>query len=223
MEVVETIDPDHTCTVCLRLLYHPVRLQCSHLFCSLCLKKLLRSTINKACPNCRADMSDFDQENPEIDKKLVKLLKKKYPVGILERIEENKADMEEEKHKIVKKLVVGNDCTSVPKKTKNEDDKDWKRWTLYLDMENEKDDIEKYLDKIVVHLHPTFSPPVLEFKKPPFQVERVGWGVFNIDITLYFQKNTKKPPMDISWYLSFRDGGRQKTVDLEFDDRFLQD
>uniref|UniRef100_A0A6B2LJL4 Uncharacterized protein n=1 Tax=Arcella intermedia TaxID=1963864 RepID=A0A6B2LJL4_9EUKA len=198
----------------MRLLYRPVRLECHHAFCSICLKQLLRSTINKACPNCRHDLNEFDQENPKIDSKLKAEIARKYPKALKERKVEHAADKEEEKHKIIKKLVVGNDCKSL--------EKDWKEWTLYLQMDKEGEDVGRYIDRIVVKLHPTFTPPVLEFKKPPFVVTRKGWGVFEIGITLYFQEATKKPPMDITWYLSFREGGRFKIVDLEFDDRYLK-
>ena len=161
-------------------------------------------------------MEDFDQENPSIDKSLQKVIRRKYPIAFAERKTENKADMEEEKHKIIKKLIVGNDCKAARGR-----EKDWKEWTLYLHMQEDGEPVEKYLEKVIVKLHPTFRPPVLEFKKPPFEVTRVGWGVFEIGITLYFKDYTKKLPMDITWYLSFRDGGRSKTVDLEFDDRNL--
>lgn len=72
-----------------------------------------------------------------------------------------------------------------------------------------------------MNLHPTFNPPTLVFKKPPFEVTRVGWGVFEITMTLYFQPHTQKKPIDIEWFLSFRPGGRHKVIDLEFDDRFV--
>jgi len=211
------VPPDYTCMVCLRLLYEPVKLECSHSFCSICLKKLLRTTVNKACPLCRRDLSDFDQENATADKDLEKAILKDHSKLLGQRAEEHKTDMEEEKHKIIKKLIVGNDCESAG----NGRDKNWKKWTLYLDFEGRNGESASYIEKVVVKLHPTFSPPVLEFKKPPFEVSRVGWGVFEINLTVHFKESTKKQPMDITWYLSFRDGGRHKIVDLEFDDRYL--
>jgi len=163
---------------------------------------------------CRKELEDFDQETTPFDKSIAKIIDEKYPNALKERIIEFEKDMEEEKHKIIKKLVVGNDCRDDVKPK-------WKEWTLYLQMEEQTDDIGRYIDKIVVKLHPTFNPPVLEFKKPPFTVSRRGWGTFEINITLHFQEKTQKLPMDITWYISFRDGGRFKIVDLEFDDRYL--
>jgi len=210
------VPSDYTCMICLRLLYEPVKLECSHSFCGLCLKKLLRSTLNKACPLCRRDLADFDQENAKPDASIENILKKQHASLLAKRQQEHVADIEEEKHKIVKKLIVGNDCVNAPG-----GDKDWKKWTLYLHFEGDEQETGKFIEKVVVKLHETFRPPVLEFKKPPFEVSRVGWGVFEINMTLHFQSATKKHPMDISWYLSFRDGGRHKIVDLEFDDRYL--
>lgn len=112
---------------------------------------------------------------------------------------------------------MGNDCVQAPGRNS-----EWKqcvscgnnqlifRWTLYLHFEGQEDPKEasKYLQKVVVNLHPTFNPPTLVFTKPPFEVTRTGWGVFEITMTLYFQPHTQKKPIDIEWYfwkLTFAD------------------
>eukprot|EP01126_Amoeba_proteus_P018438 TRINITY_DN193_c0_g1_i5.p1 TRINITY_DN193_c0_g1~~TRINITY_DN193_c0_g1_i5.p1 ORF type:complete len:189 (+),score=27.38 TRINITY_DN193_c0_g1_i5:91-657(+) len=167
MEVKETPDPDHLCSICIRLLYEPITLECNHNYCSLCLKHLLRSNPNKACPLCRRDMSDFDQENAVFNEKLQNRIKQSYPRLWVERSREFLEEMAEEKHKIIKKLIVGNDCEPAPSHGNG-----YQRWTLYLSLEGENDPREtgKYIQKVVVNLHPTFRPPVLEFVKPPFEV-----------------------------------------------------
>jgi len=90
-------------------------------------------------------------------------------------------------------------------------------------MEDEADNIGEFVEKIEVNLHPTFQPSKLTFLKPPFEIVRTGWGTFEINFTVYFTEQTKKRPVDLSWYLSFKDGGRQRTFDLEFDKRNLEE
>jgi hypothetical protein len=70
MEVEPEVDFDHNCPICMRLLFEPVKLDCKHAFCKLCIKHMLRSNPKKACPMCRADMEEFDQENAEHDEEL---------------------------------------------------------------------------------------------------------------------------------------------------------
>eukprot|EP01125_Pyxidicula_operculata_P017831 TRINITY_DN6296_c0_g1_i2.p2 TRINITY_DN6296_c0_g1~~TRINITY_DN6296_c0_g1_i2.p2 ORF type:complete len:106 (-),score=15.58 TRINITY_DN6296_c0_g1_i2:573-890(-) len=94
---------EYNCSVCLRLYYNPVKLECKHFFCGMCLKRLLRSNQNKACPLCRFDLTDFDQENAHTDKEMKKTIKEKFPQQYKERKQEHLAEMEDEKHKILKK------------------------------------------------------------------------------------------------------------------------
>jgi len=216
----DNVESQHTCTICMRLLYEPITLECSHNFCKLCLKLLLRSTTSesKLCPMCRFDLGDFDLDTSSINSEMRTELKEKYPELYKERRKEFSEEIEDEKNKYVKKLVVGNDC----KDSFQRGDEKWKLWTFYVLME-EEENLSEYIEKIVVNLHSTFSPSQLTFKKPPFEVQRSGWGTFEINFTVYFTEQTKKRPLDLSWYLSFRDGGRQRTFDLEFDKRILQE
>jgi len=78
-----------------------------------------------------------------------------------------------------------------------------------------KEETGRFIEKVVVKLHQSFPNPVVELK-PPFELTRMGWGVFEIVMTLYFHAETKKHPMDITWDLTFQNGGAHKIVDLEF-------
>ena len=42
-------------------------------------------------------------------------------------------------------------------------------------MEDPRDD-EQYIDRVVVRLHPTFTPPMVVLQEPPFRVRRVRAG-----------------------------------------------
>jgi transcription initiation factor IIF auxiliary subunit len=38
-----------------------------------------------------------------------------------------------------------------------------------------------WIEKVVVDLHPTFNPPKVTLTKEPFEVNRIGWGTFQIE------------------------------------------
>jgi len=189
----------------------PITLQCEHNYCKLCLKQLLQANSTQ-CPMCRLDISEFDLDTASINKPLRKEIRNKYPEIYKSRKDEHAEDMEDQKNKIIKKLIVGNDC--------KDEGEGWKTWTFYILMEDDEN-IEDFIEKLEVNLHPTFNPPKLTYRKPPFEIQRTGWGTFEINFTVYFTELTKKRPVDLSWYLSFRDGGRQRTFDLEFDKRHI--
>jgi len=185
----DNVESQHTCTICMRLLYEPMTLECSHNYCKLCLLQLLRSTTNtKQCPMCRLELNDFDMDTASVNKVLRKEVREKYPEIYKARRTEHREDMEDEKNKFIKKLIVGNDCET-HKKTK---DQEWKKWTFYVIMEDEADNIGEFVEKIEVNLHPTFQPSKLTFLKPPFEIVRTGWGTFEINFTVYFTEQTKK-------------------------------
>jgi len=185
------------------------------------LKQLIRSTTTtKQCPMCRFELNEFDMDTASVNRVLRKECREKYPEIYASRKKEHKEDMEDEKNKYVKKLIVGNDCENA---SKDSTDGQWKKWTFYVLMEENGDNIGDFVEKIEVNLHPTFNPSKLTFLKPPFEIVRSGWGTFEINFTVYFAEKTKKRPVDLSWYLSFRDGGRQRTFDLEFDKRHLEE
>ena len=55
-----TTIPD--CVVCMQTCHHPVRLQCGHIFCFLCLKGV--AARSHRCALCRAEVPDTYFENP---------------------------------------------------------------------------------------------------------------------------------------------------------------
>jgi len=51
------------------------------------------------------------------------------------------------------------------------------------------------IDRVCFKLHPTFQPSTITVNCDPFEVDRVGWGVFTVPITIYF-KNGKEKQFD---------------------------
>jgi hypothetical protein len=105
--------------------------------------------------------------------------------------------------------------------------------------ENEKD-IEKYLNikfdnsnkakddkykindsdvikSVLFRLHPTFRPPQVLLTRPPFAVERIGWGIFNVSIVVKFHDNLNMEKMVLDHFLSF-DGEKSDNVKLIYVD-----
>lgn len=61
------------------------------------------------------------------------------------------------------------------------------QWKVYF--------ISNEIDKVSLILHPTFGNTKVEIKKAPFEIERIGWGTF-----------------DIKYMISFKDGSTFKGV-----------
>lgn len=78
-----------------------------------------------------------------------------------------------------------------------------RQWSIeiYLLDDEGKEIPATIFDKVVYHLHPTFSNPNRSFADPPFRIEEQGWGGF---------------PLDISVFLLEKAGERKITHDLNF-------
>ncbi|CAE7893614.1 YAF9 [Symbiodinium sp. KB8] len=57
-------------------------------------------------------------------------------------------------------------------------------WTMMLRF---PEDTLGLVNKVVFHLHETFSEPVVEVAAPPFQITRFGWGTFDILAVIHLQ------------------------------------
>ncbi|KAJ3563343.1 hypothetical protein NP233_g9000 [Leucocoprinus birnbaumii] len=66
---------------------------------------------------------------------------------------------------------------------------------------------EEIIKEIWVDLHPTFQPPAFRLKTPPFEVTRVGWGEFIIDIIITLKNgylwHDSKRSLALEWDLVF--------------------
>jgi hypothetical protein len=59
------------------------------------------------------------------------------------------------------------------------------------------------IKNVTFRLHPTFNPPTVVITKAPFQISRIGWGTFNIAITIQFNDYLKLENIELDHYLSF--------------------
>jgi hypothetical protein len=69
--------------------------------------------------------------------------------------------------------------------------------------------------------HPTFRPPSLTIRKPPYEVRRLGWGTFTLEAEIVLREpyswnvNTngaRQPGLELTWTLVFEGRGRQGRV-----------
>jgi hypothetical protein len=69
--------------------------------------------------------------------------------------------------------------------------------------------------------HPTFRPPSITIRKPPYEVRRLGWGTFTLEAEIVLKEpyswnvNTggaKQSSLELAWTLVFQGRGKQGRV-----------
>ena len=65
---------------------------------------------------------------------------------------------------------------------------------------------ERYIQHVVVRLHPTFRPNTLVLCRAPYAVRRLGWGIFVVTATVAFRQEWGGATLVLHWMLDF-DGG----------------
>ena len=59
------------------------------------------------------------------------------------------------------------------------------------------------IKKVTFSLHPSFSPSEIIIQNKPFEIDRLGWGTFNIPICIEFKENLKIEKINVDFELSF--------------------
>jgi len=119
-----------------------------------------------------------------------------------------------EKCILKKKIYIGNLHELVDARGGN-----WHKWTFFLQSAG-GDDLDSYVEKVVVNLHPTFHPKIVTMTKEPYTFSRIGWGVFVLHITIHYHPFLKKEREDFHHMLSW-DNVNFTIYELEFDKRML--
>lgn len=130
----------------------------------------------------------YVNENPEFD---VKDLKK------VTKIIDNKT---------VEKIIIVKDKILTIGNTHLKIDEDVHKWCCYVKSNN--DDIEK----VKFILHPTFKDNIITVSKSPFQIEKVGWGIFDIQLKITFKDGEEK---ETKHKLSFENDITENNVKFE--------
>lgn len=74
-------------------------------------------------------------------------------------------------------------------------------WTFFVRSAN--NDEQKYIDRVVVHLHPTFNPSTFNLRSKPFELQCSGWGVFQIRFTVHWREQLQRDSEDFTYMLTF--------------------
>ena len=84
------------------------------------------------------------------------------------------------------------------------------QWTMFVAFENDLQgtEMKKYVEEVTYKLHPTFNPPSVTIKQPPYTLKRIGWGTFNIEINIKWKKEIKKSDTVLDHYLVFSGNGK---------------
>eukprot|EP00037_Helgoeca_nana_P007290 m.66573 g.66573 ORF g.66573 m.66573 type:complete len:214 (+) comp18097_c0_seq1:214-855(+) len=70
------------------------------------------------------------------------------------------------------------------------------KWKVYILCPCEKD-MTKVIRKVVFKLHESFDTPSRTCAAPPYEVDELGWGEFEVNIKVYFVDQKEKP---VSFY-----------------------
>ena len=186
----------------------PMKLPCNHRTCLTCIITYLDNA--NRCPICRAQIPgnfiptrdvDFQalvrQHNPkEFDKLILEL--DKYWKNEL---------------KFAKiKLQVGNLHEAV--QGADEDTQNKHRWTFFVRCQQIP--VESLIQEVTVKLHPTFNPPEVKLTKAPFQFSRIGWGVFELGISIIIKPELGVgAPVKVTHFLSFSAPETSNTVTVK--------
>lgn len=216
---------EFSCPLCLSLILEPTTLKCNHSFCYFCLSQLLENQYTKKsildttfkqtfyefnCPLCRkphkVEIVDLEKLiNKEMKEKILLKFEKEYYEREKEHLEELK---ELEKRKIHRGIIyVGNFHASITSNSSNKH-----KWVYFVRLNGFE---EQIIEKIIVNLHETFSPPIVTLVKEPFEIERIGWGTFTIRSEIHFKSKFKKAPLKVNHYLCFEGDGDFQEIEID--------
>ena len=205
------IPAEFLCPICMQLFYQPAYTPCKHLFCLECITQVLE--LEQRCPLCRTDIpSEFV---PKVDAVYNANLIKKFQLQMKTREEEIK----KREHELLKvKFLYGNTHKLVNPEDGEQNSHDW---TAFVKAGRNETNTAKYIKSVTFKLHPTFVNPERRITAPPFEVRCVGWGYFQIPITIRWKPELGVPDTHLSHVLSFDENGKTVPFFIEFNKKKL--
>src|SRR3989338_3367552 len=135
--------------------------------------------------------------------------KKKTPKKSSTNSSESKKEIELKRKNtilITKPIVLGNYAIGIKKK---DADQMWCKWVCYVRGLTFEDNLD-YISKIIFRLHESFDPPLETITKPPFEVEKEGWGQFPLNIEIHFHESSGLPPLLLEYDLQLPGESQKK-------------
>ncbi|KAL6061274.1 Transcriptional regulator, Sir2 family protein [Balamuthia mandrillaris] len=114
---------------------------------------------------------------------------------------EKKSEREKESSKkaatlaLPSQLLVGNKHELV-RSSSGEDNRH--KWTMFVGLPDELVQkglkAEDMIERVEYDLHPTFSPSKISVPKAPYELKRLGWGYFDVGVTVYWRSELNQQP-----------------------------
>ncbi|OSS52390.1 hypothetical protein B5807_02750 [Epicoccum nigrum] len=232
---VEDVAHDDLCPICQLLLFTPVRTQCNHVLCASCMAQWADASTTTEVEHASwdVDLEEFDPNyDPTYDLEancpmcrthtraapdhaLASELEQKYPIIYAER----RVEEEVERGSRVGQdgvegimFLIGNKH----KLLRGSEDANQHDWTFFVRASR-----PELIQEVRVDLHPTFRPPRLVLRRPPYEVRRLGWGTFTIEVEIILKapyiwvgrnSGTTQQSLKLPWTLDFTGRGRQGRV-----------
>ncbi|KAL7745960.1 hypothetical protein RI367_008549 [Sorochytrium milnesiophthora] len=224
-------DDSLSCPVCQQVLYQPLTTPCNHSFCGVCMTKWYfnsphmrftpleeqacpaeRAQTSKPCGLCRRSVAWQDLR---LDAALHERAEQTFPQESARR----RAEIEELARFQVKtaSLYIGNTHTYVFEHMLTRKP-NVHLWTFFVHMEDAEEE-QRLIDRVVVNLHPTFDPRSVTLTQPPFEVRRLGWGYFLINVQIFWKAEfaaQTSNPSEYQWQLDFHGEGNFERHELTF-------
>ncbi|KAH8723654.1 hypothetical protein GQ44DRAFT_740883 [Phaeosphaeriaceae sp. PMI808] len=232
---IEEVSYDDLCPICQLLLFAPVRTQCNHLLCASCMAQWadVSSTNQIEHSSLDVNLADFDPDydptydleancpmcrtrtTASPDKALARQLEKKYSATYAER----KVEEEIERGSRMGQDGIEGIMILVGNKHRLErgvEDANQHDWTFFV--RTSRPDL---IQKVRIYLHPTFRPPQVVLSTPPYEVNRLGWGIFTLEAKIVLKEpykwivdngGARQSGLDLTWTLDFEGRGRQGRV-----------
>ncbi|KAI0123456.1 hypothetical protein BJ170DRAFT_109075 [Xylariales sp. AK1849] len=189
-ETPEDINEDDVCPICQLLLHNPVTTTCNHTLCKFCMATWASvslstpmtivdvdeepvafdpvSELEARCPMCRANTTAAENPDRADD------LRAKYPRTWAEREAEDQGEGLGGEGIQTVTVYIGNRHQAV---APPDDDHahNQHEWTFFV-----KPSRTDIIEEVHIFLHPTFRQNHIIRQQAPYQITRIGWGVFTI-------------------------------------------
>ncbi|SMR46252.1 unnamed protein product [Zymoseptoria tritici ST99CH_1A5] len=189
----ETIHEDDLCPICHLLLHPPVTTTCNHTLCQPCFAYWAETSLSQRplqVVSIDDEPADFDASDLEakcpmcrtlttarLDIRREERLRAQYPRTWRELESEREREREGSERVQTLTVFVGNRHREVDAEGRVREDGASNRheWTFFV--KSSRDDI---VEEVQILLHPTFRPSRVIRQRPPFEISRLGWGVFTL-------------------------------------------
>eukprot|EP00747_Dinoflagellata_sp_TGD_P179277 gnl/TRDRNA2_/TRDRNA2_29841_c0_seq1.p1 gnl/TRDRNA2_/TRDRNA2_29841_c0~~gnl/TRDRNA2_/TRDRNA2_29841_c0_seq1.p1 ORF type:complete len:339 (+),score=19.03 gnl/TRDRNA2_/TRDRNA2_29841_c0_seq1:67-1083(+) len=224
------------CAICYDLLCDPVRLPCKHTFCRCCIAKTFqlarqRHGVPPGCPLCRAELPPgFNAATAAGATGLLRMMRRIFPIECRRREAEfsNIGELPTGQWMLVR---IGNRYETIanPQKSANKH-----CWTMFVEPVVEgsaqetprhehagkwlkaRTELSRHVKSVKFQLRPYF-PSDVELRTAPFIATRIGWGYFDVAVTITWKPALRTSPFQVDHELCFERGGSSEVHEVFFE------